>query len=250
MGTQDRWPPDDRWPSEGDSAVEDDLDRTFGHGDGVARRAGRGRRALFLAGGIVLVAVLIAVALLYIVTNVQNGIGGFFPRPQQAMQSFEQQSESFPGVAEVQPDDTAKTGFASYDVIADVTAERSVAGSARRDLVDDLAAQAASESRSGVTVYAMVSFGDGTVVGVSPDAARSAERLDLATELGAVQGVATVRCGWTTVQGTAIDDAVTAQRITLTATSGAAVPAVAAAVRPTVERVFPGATVDVRPPPG
>jgi hypothetical protein len=249
VATQERRPHDDRWPSDDATTTDDDLDRAFGSGDGVARPSHRVRRAVLMLVGVLCAVALIAAALLYIVSGVQSGIGGVFPKPEQARQSFTAQSESLPGVTAVRDGAVTRTGFASYDVTTSVLVDQGVTGSARQDLVAALASQAADVSRSGVHLYAMVEFGDGIELGLSPDPAIDADRLELATAIRGVAGVTGVRSAWAPSSGS-IDDQRDSQHVTITVANAADVAGVTATARPVVERAFPGAHLEVAVPKG
>ncbi len=225
---------------------DDDLDRAFGPETASVQTRTMGQRArtwLVIGGSTVLVAGVIALVLGTIIGSVQNGIGGVFPRPDMALDRLDDRLADVPGVTEVRHHRAEKTGFASYDATATITADPSLDAAARTDLVDALSRATDSAGGNGVRVVAIADLGT-LEVGVSDSRAVTAKRLVLADTLDHIGGVTAVRCSWE--RGGTPSDRAADQSITVhTPGRGAAVPPIVARVTEETHKVFPGASVEV-----
>ncbi|ROP66717.1 hypothetical protein [Curtobacterium sp. PhB115] len=232
------WPAADR--------QDDDLDRAFGPETASVQTRSRAQRArtwLAIGGGTVVVAGVIVLVLGTIVGTVQTGIGGVFPRPDMALDRLDGELDGVPGVTEVRHHQAEKTGFASYDATATITADPSLDAAARKDLVSTLSRAADSAGGNGVRVVAIADLGN-LEVGVSESRAVTAKRLVLADRLDHIGGVTAVRCSWAR-GGTPSDRAADQSIVVETPGRGAAVPPIVARVTAETHAVFPGARVEV-----
>jgi len=225
----------------------DDLDRVFGPDTAsVTTRTPRQRARRGALVGVFVVAVVgvLAVLLTTIVGSVQNGVGGVFPQPQAALDRFTAQASDIDGVQDVRGDDPRKTSFASYDVVAVVTADPRLTDEQRTAVVDGLRAAADDASGNGVRVFAVADLG-AQQVGVSADSRVTGRRLELARRVDAIGGVQSVRCAW----GDAPSDEAGDQRVVLRSTGrGGALRAVLVRADQAAQDVFPGSAVRAEPP--
>ncbi|MBF4608256.1 hypothetical protein [Curtobacterium sp. VKM Ac-1393] len=225
---------------------DDDLNRAFGPETASVQTRSMGQRArtwLVIGGSTVVVAGVIALVLGTIIGSVQNGIGGVFPRPDLALDRFDRQASDVTGVTEVRQHPATKTGFASYDAIATVTADPSLDAAARSELVADLSRATDSAGGNGVRVVAIADLGN-LEVGVTESRSVAEQRLVLADRLDHIGGVTAVRCSW--ARGGSPSDRAADQAIVVeTPGRGAAVPPIVARVTEETHRVFPGASVEV-----
>lgn len=228
------------WPQ---APEADDLDRVFGPGTAsvpVRTPRQRVRRSALVGVGVVVVAGVLAVVLVTIIGSVQNGVGGVFPRPQAALDRFDDAAHGLSGVQRVEDEDTTKTSFASYVVESTVGVSPSLSDGQRTAVVDALSDAAETSSGNGVRVYAVADLG-ALEVGVSGDRRVTERRLELARQIDAIGGVSAVRCGWGSGQPS---DEPGAQTITVeTHGTGAALGAIVAKATQEAHSVFPGATV-------
>jgi len=231
---------------------DDDLDRAFGTETGaVATRSGpqRVRSWGLLLVGVVLAAGVIVVVLGLILSSVQNGVGGFVPRPEQSAAQFTTAVRDVSGIASAKTAEPTKTSLISYDVVTAVQADSDLSNARRAELVRQVSAAAALSASTGVHVYALTDFGD-VVVGVSGSPDVSADRLAVAEDVKAIGGVLRVHAVWNTdgEDGGRSDDA-TAQRVIVeTAGTGVGLAAVDHAAKEIVLKTFPGATVETAVP--
>ena len=77
---------------------DDDLDRVFGPGTASVPTRTRARTWFIIGGSVLAVAVVIAVVLGSVIGSVQTGIGGVFPRPDVALDRFDNRVSALPGV--------------------------------------------------------------------------------------------------------------------------------------------------------
>lgn len=231
---------------------DDDLDRAFGTETGaVATRSGpqRVRSWGLLLVGVVLAAGVIVVVLGLILSSVQNGVGGFVPRPERSAAQFTTAVRDVSGIASAKTADPTKTSLISYDVVSAVETDRDLSRARRAELVRQVSTAAASSGSTGVHVYALTDFGD-MVVGVSGSSEVSAQRLAVAEDVKAIGGVLRVHAVWETDgdDGSRSDDAKAQRVIVETAGTGVGLAAVADAAQKIVLKEFPGATVTTAVP--
>jgi hypothetical protein len=226
------------------AAWDDDLDTAFGPdtaSTATRTRPERLRTATVVVLGVVGVAVVIVVVLGVILSGVQRGVGGVFPQPAADRARFVAAASALPGVAAVERARTEQTSFAGYDVSTILQAEPDLGDDERRALVDAVSA-AASDSGSGVRIWATVDFGS-VQVGVSDSVAASRQRLALADRLAGIGGVAAVRCVFITGSDGRSDEPAAQSVSVTTPAAGDALVAIAAAAEHAGDDVFPGVQV-------
>ncbi|WIB25003.1 hypothetical protein [Curtobacterium sp. MCSS17_015] len=229
---------------------DDDLDAAFGPDTAsvpTRTRPERLRAWTAVVLGVVAVAVVIVVVLGVILSQVQRGVGGVFPRPEADRRAFVAAASALPGVADVDTARTEKTSFAGYDVTAVVHAEPDLPAADRRTLVTALSTAAADSSGSGVRIWATLDLGP-VQVGVSDSPETSQRRLELADGLAAIGGVVAVDCTLAARSGGRSDEAGAQQVVVTTTGRGVAFDAVAAAAEAVGADVFPGVQVQTRRP--
>jgi Flp pilus assembly pilin Flp len=232
------------WTQSDPTDDDDDLDRAFGHGTAsmaVRTPRQRVRRSALVGVGVVIAAGVLAVVLITIISSVQNGVGGVFPRPDAALDRFGSAARDVSGVQRVTDEKPKKTSFASYDVESTVTVSPGLPEAEQTAAVDALAAAADDVSGNGVRVFAVADLGE-VQVGVSADVAVTEKRLDLARQLAAIGGVSGVRCSWGDAGPS--DDPADQTITVVTHGTGNALGAIVAKATQETRAVFPGATVE------
>ncbi|UWD77723.1 hypothetical protein [Curtobacterium flaccumfaciens] len=221
----------------------DDLDRVFGPETASVPTRTRARTWFIIGGSVLAVAVVIAVVLGSIIGSVQNGIGGVFPRPDVALDRFDERVSALRGVTDVRHHTPSKTAFASYDAVATVRADPALDTAARRDLVAAISRAADESGGNGVRVVVIADLGN-LEIGVTGAGEVAAKRLALADTLAHIGGVTEVRCSWER-GGDPSDTAGDQSVVVRTPGRGAAVPPIVARATQETQKVFPGADVQV-----